>query len=68
MKVAVGFFGEGCLTLAGDVLVGRSVSIGEASRTVVFFVEVDFVELSYRPSSLTCRRGPGLIGDFLGGF
>ena len=71
VEVAVGFFGGGCLSclrLAGDVLVDWSVSIGEASRTVVSFTEEDFVELSCLPSSLACRHGPGLIGDFLGGF
>ena len=46
VEVAVGFFGEGCLRLARDVLVDLSVSIGEASRTVVSFTEVDSVELS----------------------
>ena len=71
MEVAVGFFGEGCLSclrLAGDVLVGWSVSIGETSRTVVSFTEEDSVQISCLPSSLACRLGPSLIGDSLGGF
>ena len=69
--MAVGFFGEGCLSclrLAGDVLVDWSVSIGKTSRTVVSFAEEDSVEVSCLPSSLACRLGPGLIGDSLGGF
>ena len=68
MEVAFGFFGEGCLTLAGDVLVDRSVYIGEASRTVVSFIKVDSVELSCLLSSQACGHGPCLIGDFLGDF
>ena len=70
VEVAVGFFGEGCLScleVAGEVLVDWSVSIGETSKTVVSFAEEDSVEMSCLPSSLACRLGPGLMGDSLGG-